>query len=29
MGFDGTRAEMLGCFFARKITVIMIEYYVV
>ena len=29
MGFDGTRAEMLGCFFARKITVIMIEYFVV
>ncbi len=25
MGFDGTRAEMLGCFFARKITVIILN----
>ena len=29
IGFDGTRAEMLGCFCSRKITVIMIEYFVV
>ena len=29
MGFDGTRAGMLGCFFDGKITVIMIEYFVV
>ena len=28
-GFEVERAEMLGCFFSGKITVIMIEYFVV